>query len=136
MKETLNLVQVIVIFEKQTTIKKECVSKLLDFFASEKKYECKLCMLDTFRSVCETNGVPSQYVDFGIYGDSMLFVSEQYVPTHKGTYYKDENRIRLYMCLFDEIWNSDFLAVPNISQCKSVVSVSDLLRLDNTVCNV
>lgn len=127
---TLDLVQVIVILEKNTTFNKNCVKKLLDFFAAEKKYECKLCMVDTFRSVCETNGVPSQLVDFGIYGNKMLFVAEQYLPIHKGTYYKDENRIRLYTRLFDEIWKSDILAESNNSNNQKPIKIADLIRCD------
>ena len=128
----LNQVQVIVICETSATIEKDFVKKLLDFFAAEEKYVCKLCMAETLISVCETNGVQSQHLDFGIYGDRMLFVAEQYTPIHKGTYYKDENKIRLYTRLFDEIWKSDILAKPNSSHCKELVKISDLVGSNRT----
>jgi len=129
-KGTLNFVQVIVVSESENTLSKDCVKKLLDFFNAEPKYECRICLLDTFRTVCDTNGVPSQFVDFGIYSDKMLFVTEQYVPIHKGTYYKDVNRIRLYSKLFDEIWGSDILARSNPSQNGQRLKVADLIRCE------
>jgi len=123
----LNLVQVIVIVKNENTFQKEEVKKLLDFFAAESKYECKLCKLDTFKSVCDTNGVQSQFVDFGIYGNKMLFVTEQYTPIHKGTYYKDSNRLRLYIKLFDEIWNSDVLVRQNTSINNTPIKIAELM---------
>jgi len=126
----LNSVQVIVILDNDNMFQKVYVKKLLDFFAAEQKYECKICMVDTFRNVCDTNGVPSQFVDFGIYGDKMLFVTEQYVPIHKGTYYKDTNRIRLYTRLFDEIWKSDILALKNTNTNTTPVKIADLVKVE------
>lgn len=128
----LSSVQVIVIAETPKTSDKDCVRKLLDFLAAEEKYDCKTCLADTFKSVCDTNGVSSQFLDFGIYGDKMLFVAEQYIPIHKGTYYKDANRIKLYTQLFDEIWKSDILADNNTSTNATAIKVSDLIKCDDT----
>jgi len=130
--DVLSSVQVIVIAETPNTMGKDCGKKLLDFFAAEDKYECKICLEDTFKSVCDTNGVPSQFLDFGIYGDKMLFVAEQYIPIHKGSYYKDTNRIRLYTQLFDEIWKSDILADNNTSTNTTAIKVADLIKCDDT----
>ena len=81
----------------------------------------------TLLAVCDTNGISSQFLDFGIYGPKMLFITEQYIPTHKGTYYKDETKVKHYHRLFDEVWNSDAITRPNPSNCTSKIDLSDLI---------
>lgn len=136
MNGTLYLVQVIVILEKKSILQKDCVKKLLDFFAAEEKYECKLCLIDSFRNVCNANGVPSQFVDFGIYGDKMLFVAEQYTPTtYKGTYYKNIDKIKSYTKLFDEVWNSNILAEQNENTNSTKIKIVDLIKYETILEN-
>ena len=57
----------------------------------------------------------------------MMYITEQYVPVHKGTYYKDEAKIKQYHRLFDEVWESDTITHPNSSQCNTPVELSSLL---------
>lgn len=123
----LDEVKVIVILEKQNLLEREDVKKLLDFFKATPKYSCKIAIQCDFVAVCDTNGISSQFLDFGIYGPKMLFITEQYIPTHKGTYYKDETKVKHYHRLFDEVWNSDAITRPNPSNCTSKIDLSDLI---------
>lgn len=120
-------VQVIVIPESKELVNRPDVSKLLDFFHAEPNYQCKIVLKKDFEAVCDTNGVSSQFIDFGIYGPKMLYVTEQYVPVHKGTYYKDELKIKHYHRLFDEVWESDAITLSNPSNCTDRVPLTSLI---------
>lgn len=127
LKKEVSLVKVIVILENNDMEIREDVKKLLDFFSATDNYSCKIAIKKDFEAVCDTNGVSSQYIDFGIYGPKMMYITEQYVPVHKGTYYKDETKIKQYHRLFDEVWKSDTITHPNSSQCKTSVDLSSLI---------
>lgn len=120
-------VNVLVILDDKTLLERADVKKLLDFFSAECNYNCKIVYKSDFEIICDTNGVSSQYIDFGIYGPKMLYITEQYVPVHKGTYYKDETKIKHYQCLFDEVWYSDSIAFQNPSTNKNSVELTELI---------
>lgn len=119
-------VEVIVILEDEVLLEREYVVKLLDFFNAARNYECKIAYKADFETVCESNGINSQFIDFGIYGPKMLYVTEQYVPP-KGTYYKDETKIRQYHLLFDEVWTSDVITQPNPSSNCIEIALTELI---------
>lgn len=123
----LDGVKVIVILENQDLLQRDDVKKLLDFFKTTSNYSCKIAIQNDFMAVCDTNGISSQFIDFGIYGPKMLYIAEQYVPTHKGTYYKDETKVKHYHRLFDEVWDSDAITRPNPSTCTNKVELSSLI---------
>lgn len=56
------------------------------------------------------------------------FVSYCYLPIHKGTYYKDETRVRHYTRLFDEVWNSDVITKANPSNNTTHVELAEIIR--------
>lgn len=120
-------VHTLVILENESLLQREDVKKLLDFFSAENNYTCKIVFKSDFENICDTNGVSSQYIDFGIYGPKMLYITEQYLPVHKGTYYKEETKIKHYTRLFDEVWDSDFITVPNPSSNMDVIDLSSLI---------
>lgn len=121
-------VEVILIYDDKKLLDRSDVKKLLNFFSAEEGYTCKVALLNDFKAVCESNGVSSQFVDFGIYGSKMLYITEQYLPIHKGTYYKDETRVRHYTRLFDEVWNSDVITKANPSNNTTHVELAEIIR--------
>lgn len=123
----ISTVQVIVILEDKVLETRDDVKRLLDFFSATENYTCKVAIKKDFEAICDTNGISSQYIDFGIYGPKMLYITEQYTPTHKGTYYKDETLIKHYHRLFDEVWESDAITHQNPSNSKDPVALSALI---------
>ena len=78
-------VEVILIYDDKKLLDRSDVKKLLNFFSAEEGYTCKVALLNDFKTVCESNGVSSQFVDFGIYGPKMLYITEhisQYIKEH------------------------------------------------------
>ncbi|MGH9908672.1 MAG: hypothetical protein ACRD8U_24190 [Pyrinomonadaceae bacterium] len=69
------------------------VQKLLDFFHTNKGFECFTINERDYRSICSDNGMPCNYIDFGIYGDILLFLTEQYDPEIVGLFTKDLTKI-------------------------------------------
>jgi len=123
----LSAVKVIVILEDRTLEKRDDVKHLLDFFSATESYTCKIAIKEDFEAICDTNGISSQYIDFGIYGPKMLYITEQYTPTHKGTYYKEETLIKHYHRLFDEVWESDAITHQNPSTSQDPIELSLLI---------
>lgn len=122
----VDMVKVIVVLEGEILLERQDVRTLLDFFKATSGYECKIASKVDFETVCESNGINSQFIDFGIYGPKMLYVTEQYIP-HKGTYYKDEAKVRLYHLLFDEVWTSDVITRQNPSSNEEKIALKDLI---------
>jgi hypothetical protein len=124
-RSEVDAVKVMVVLEDKKLLSKGFVQKLFDYYHAIPNYSCKYAFLSDFQNVCNSNGVSSQFIDFGIYGPKMLFVTEQYAPVHKGTYYKDESKIHHYARLFDETWNSDFITKANPSSNTTLVALAD-----------
>ena len=78
-------VEVILIYDDKKLLDRSDVKKLLNFFSAEEGYTCKVALLNDFKAVCESNGVSSQFVDFGIYGPKMFTLLNnisQYIKEH------------------------------------------------------
>lgn len=106
------------------------IQKLLDFFKTNTGQECRIIKSDAFERICRENSIPTNYLDFGIYGERMLFRSEQYAPEYIGVYTKDSGIIRSYSIFFDTLWNSPAVMEKNPSKAATQVTTEDLIRSD------
>ena len=81
-----------------------------------------------FEAIAERNEVQKDWVDFGIYDNSLLYVTEN----ASGRFTKDEFRIGLYLRLFDMIWHSEGVVIAGSEGMASGdrVSLTRLLELD------
>ena len=81
-----------------------------------------------FEAIAERNEVPKDWVDFGIYDESLLYITEQ----SNGRFTKDKYRIELYVRLFNIIWDSTGLLIDRSEEMKSKdrLSLARLLELD------
>src|SRR6185437_10573222 len=78
------------------------IKRLLAFYAATDGAEAKVVLRGDFEVIAERNAVPKSWVDFGIYNNSLLYVTEN----DDGRFTKNEYRVDLYLRLFETIWNS------------------------------
>lgn len=134
MLESKNIegIRVLFVLEDMDIVKQPIVIKLLDYFYLTRRLEAKLIKSDEFRVICSQNGLPSNFLDFGIYGRRMLFRSEQYIPEYVGVYTKDVAVVRMYIKLFDEIWNSPGATRKHQSSASGSISLEDLFLAEQS----
>ncbi len=107
------------------------IAKLLDFFKTNQGQECRIIMRDAYQRICRENSMPTNYLDFGIYGERMLFRSEQYAPEYIGVYAKDTAVIQSYSKFFDTLWESSAVMLKNPSTATQQVTTTELIQSDS-----
>ena len=121
----------ILILDNFSSITDSRIEKLLDYFHSNKKMNCRLILNDVYQNICSDNQLPSHYKDFGIYGRRLLFRTEQYEPKIIGTFSKDIDLISNYVNLFEAMWNSESVTRKNPSTVIEVLTLEDLFKFDD-----
>jgi hypothetical protein len=99
---TLTKVHALLILNDINLLNSPNVRRLLDFYSVTAGAEAKVVIKHDFEAIAERNEIPKGWLDFGIYNDSLLYVTEN----ASGRFTKDEFRIELYLRLFDMIWRS------------------------------
>jgi len=125
-------VRSVLVLSEPQLVQSPRVKKLLDFFHTNRGFLCFTVNRQDFRAICADNGMPANYIDFGIYGSRLLFLTEQYDPEIIGVFTKDSTRIRHYCNLFDSMWGSPSVAKKNPSKCDTKVTLEELYEFDET----
>ena len=119
----ISAIEILVRIPNEDLLDNEQLKKLFDFYSANKKYECKYILQRDFIEVCKNNKIPTSSLDFGIYGSKILFVVEKLIP-YSGIYYKDDQKIKRYTELFDEIWTFSAMTKTNPSTIANGKSIS------------
>jgi hypothetical protein len=99
---TLTGIHALLILSEASLLNSPNVQRLLTFYSATPGAEAKVVVKRDFQAIADRNDVPGDWVDFGIYDNSLLYVTEN----ARGRFTKDEFRIELYLRLFDMIWRS------------------------------
>jgi len=129
-EKRIECIRSILILDDLTLIKDSRIGKLMDYFQSNQRMDCRIISSDVYQKICSDNELPAHYKDFGIYGSQLLYRSEEYEPT-KGTFSKDPNLIINYVDLFDVMWNSDSITRNNPSTSAEIVTLENLFKFDD-----
>ena len=105
------------------------VEKLLDFFHTNRGFQCSIVKREDFRSICADSEL-GKHIDFGIYGSRLLFLTEQYEPEIRGQFTKDSTRIQSAIKSFDSMWESASVARRNPSTASQRVTIEELFEFD------
>ena len=124
-------IKAILIFPDLSFVEHPRISKLLAFFKTNNDITCKIISLKRFTNILNQNSF-SGTDDFGIYGSSLLYI-EKYVGSEAaGFFIKDKQRINNYGNLFNQLWDSDSMTLPNPSKETIKVEVTSLINFDKT----
>jgi hypothetical protein len=126
--ETLTGVRALLILSDASLLRSQNVQRLLAFYSTTENAEAKAVTKSDFEAIAGRIEVPEDWVDFGIYDNSLLYVTEN----GSGRFTKDEFRIELYLRLFDTIWNSAGMVIAASEGMPpgDSISLTQLLELD------
>jgi len=123
-------IRAVLVLDEPQLVEAPRVKRLLDFYHTNRGFECFIINQQDFQSICTANSVPVHYIDFGIYGNRLLFLTEQYEPEIIGVFTKDTTRIQHYKNLFDSLWGSVSVGRKNPSTAAQRVTLEELYEFD------
>lgn len=123
-------IKVIVIVTDKKVLEEPRPKLFLDFLHTNKGWDCRVMTAADYRNMCIDSQISQTYLDFGIYGQNLLFRTERSMPTVTGVFTKDGAIIRNYVHFFDTMWESDAITAPNPSTCATQVKLDEFLRFD------
>jgi hypothetical protein len=126
-------IRVILVLEDLQLAKNARLGALFDFYKAASQQEARHIDRNNFQTISMETGIPTHFLDFGIYGQQMLFRSEQYQPEYTGTFSKDKNLIATYVKFFDTLWDSTGVMKKNPATGGRVLSLEQLVEIDGTL---
>lgn len=123
-------IRAIIVISKPEFIKSERIKKLLDFFKTNEKINCRLIAIEDFESVCKLNSVEISLSDFGLYGNQLLFTEKYQGGEVSGFFSKDASQIHDYSKLFECFWEAKTITDDNPSEESTTIDVDTLIRFD------
>jgi hypothetical protein len=99
-------VKTVFTFPDQAVLERPEVKELLSFYASWRRFDCRLIRKASCDSLMGDEGIGGRCIDFGIYGNRYLFKTTQYNPEVVGVFTKDSSEIHKYISFFDRLWLS------------------------------
>lgn len=84
--------------------------RLIGFHKNVRGYDCRVMGTADFHAVAVDNGFPEEHLDFGVYGDKYVYVSNQRPLTTGasppvGIFVAAAVEIKRYTDLFDDLWS-------------------------------
>lgn len=101
---TSKRVQVRILFvveDDPALLKRRAVEIVLGFVSGEKGFECRLISPRDYEGQLIDAGLATQCLDFGVYGDHLLFRTMSYEPTNMGVFSVDPTVIQKYRRVHD-----------------------------------
>ena len=106
------------------------VQKLLEFFASHQKLTAKIALSADWDACMVDHAIPSNCLEFGIYGENLLYQADTYKPVSVGSWSKDPIDIKRFTQFFDAAWMTPAVAANNPAAASHKVSLSQLMDAD------
>jgi hypothetical protein len=109
----------------------EHVQGLLHFLCSNRGLAARVVLKRDYDSLCRDNVIPHTCIDFGIYGEQLLYQSESYEPFTVGLWSSDSALVERFTHFFDNLWKTHTIALPNpIRQPNRSLSIEELMAID------
>lgn len=129
--ESIIEVRALLILEASEQYNEPRIQALLAYFKHTKNQNCRCISGEMFDGLCRKASLDRRFVDFGIYGESLLFRTETYEPEPEGVFSKDRNLVNKYRKFFDNVWKSTLSSPnPSTSQVSEWPTAESLIRFD------
>ena len=87
--------------DDQALLMRRSVVRVLGFVSSERGFKCRLISRRDYEGQLQDARLSNQCLDFGVYGDHLLFRTTSYEPTNKGVFSIDSTMIQNYRRVHD-----------------------------------
>lgn len=128
-QKKLNKVKILLLVPSYSFLELPRINKLLDFVKTTKNVECRVIINTMFEEICSDNGISTKSIDFGIYSDRLLFITDA-DGTENGLWIKDKKTILHFNKVFEMVWSTRGLSKENPSQSVTPMKFSDLFDFD------
>jgi len=107
----VNNLSIFFLLEEDVDSKDPNLQKVLQWLNKQTRVQAKYMLCEEFANICSLNGVSTDHLDFGVYGNRMVFRTTAAGPEHEGIYSKDQALVERYRNVFDQMWVSENLAL-------------------------
>ena len=107
------------------------IKSLMRYYNGAKSISCKIISGSEFAKVKRDLRVQADHLDFGIYGNALLFRSEQFEPEIVGEFSTNRATIDLYTRMFDHLWNLGADGTRGLAK-KDTITIDELMDADGT----
>lgn len=126
----MKAIQAIIVISKPEFVESERIKKLLGFFKTNDKIDCRLISTENYVSVCKINSFETSHSDFGLYGKLLLFTEKYHEGEVRGFFSKDISQIHDYSKLFECFWDATTITDDNPSTELATIDVDTLIKFD------
>lgn len=109
------------------------IRKLLAFFATQENMAVKIVAAANWDASVVDHGMSANCIEFGIYGDNLLYRADSYTPVSVGSWSKNTIDIERYTRFFDAMWVSSAVARENPASADQKVRMSEVMAADGAV---
>ena len=128
-KRSFGGVRTLCVVASEEHLKDVRIRAFLDFYKTTPKFECRVVLAKEYESALADDQISAEFIDFGIYGTRMIFLTASYEGVRKGVFVRRKAEVDKYIELFDRIWNSQF-AKANPSNRKCRLTLEELIVID------
>ena len=122
-------VRILFVAENQEQLERTSVKTVFSFLSAEKRFEYHLMARSDYESRLRDGHLDEKYIDFGVYGDHLLFRTTSYEPSI-GVFSDDPTVINAYCGMHDAAMNAvETLKIP--IGLSANVSLDQFLDCDN-----
>ena len=121
-------IRILFVLTDKAQLERDSFKTVLGFVSREKGFEHRLILQDDYKMRLRDGALKEKYLDFGIYGDHLLFRTESYDP-NTGVFSDNQTDIDTYRKMHDDTMKSAE-AVETPTGLPADVSVEQFLNCD------
>jgi hypothetical protein len=133
-KRQLRSIKTLFVIDDSSFISANRVERLLCYYRDTKGLECRVVTKKVMEQICKDSSsrriTVDQACDFGVYGNSLVYINSTYSPTTRGLFCKNAAMIAEYGQLFDALWNDPTNAQAVALAASDRVTIDMLLAQD------
>lgn len=128
-KRSFGGVRTLCVVESHEHLKDVRIKAVLDFYKTTPKFDCRVVVKVDYERERADDQISPEFIDFGIYGSRMMFLTASYEEVRKGVFVRRKADVAKYTEFFDRLWNSR-AAKKNPSIAKDRLRLDDLIAID------
>lgn len=124
-------IRTLMIVESAQVCETPNIEKLLQFYASNVGLDARIVLAADWAAWARNHALSSTCIEFGIFGEALLYQADSYSPVPAGNWSKDLADIKRFTRLFDLLWiASDSLSAGALGG--EPVTLSQLMDVDSS----